>query len=68
MQEIIRFDPIVVYRAVLGMVRTNTYVAVDQISSEAVVIDPADRGSWIVEQAQQHNWAITSVWFTHAHF
>jgi hydroxyacylglutathione hydrolase len=68
MQEIIRFDSIVVYRAVLGMVRTNTYVAVDQTSSEAVVIDPADRGSWIVEQAQQHNWAITSVWFTHAHF
>jgi len=68
MQEILRFDSIVVYRAVLGMVRTNTYIAVDQASSQAVVVDPADRGSWIVEQAQQHSWTISSVWFTHAHF
>ncbi len=60
MLEIISFS--------LGPVLTNTYLVADTSSGEAVVIDPADEGQIIVKEAEKHNWRISSIWLTHAHF
>lgn len=68
MEEILRLDSLVIYRAVLGMVQTNTYLAVDTEAGEAVVVDPAAKGHWIMEKVRQSGWRLTSVWLTHAHF
>lgn len=52
----------------LGPVMTNTYLIADDQSGEAVVIDPADEGEWIVSEAEERGWRIVSIWLTHAHF
>ncbi|MGB9591759.1 MAG: MBL fold metallo-hydrolase [Candidatus Kryptoniota bacterium] len=57
-----------IYPFVLGMVQTNTYLIGDNESKEAVVIDPADDGREIVDEARQRQWTIKSIWITHAHF
>ena len=53
---------------VLGMVDTNTYLVADESTQEAVVIDPAWQGEYIVEEARQRGWSIQHIWLTHAHF
>lgn len=52
----------------LGPVMTNSYLVADASSGEAVVIDPADEGEKIVQEAQRRGWRIGSIWLTHAHF
>jgi glyoxylase-like metal-dependent hydrolase (beta-lactamase superfamily II) len=52
----------------LGPVVTNTYIAGDENTGEAVVIDPADEGRRIAGELQKRNWRIVSIWLTHAHF
>lgn len=47
---------------------TNTYLIADDLTGEAVVIDPADEGERIVSEAEKHGWRIGSIWLTHAHF
>lgn len=47
---------------------TNSYLVADSDSSEAVVIDPADKGRMIVGEAGKHGWHIGNIWLTHAHF
>lgn len=47
---------------------TNTYLIADDATGEAVVIDPADEGERIVEEARKRGWRIGSIWLTHAHF
>jgi glyoxylase-like metal-dependent hydrolase (beta-lactamase superfamily II) len=52
----------------LGVVETNTYLAADAATGEAVVIDPADSGEKIVAEAEKRGWRIGNIWLTHAHF
>jgi glyoxylase-like metal-dependent hydrolase (beta-lactamase superfamily II) len=52
----------------LGLAMTNTYLLGDPDRGEAIVIDPAWDGEFIVEEARNRNWRITSIWLTHAHF
>jgi glyoxylase-like metal-dependent hydrolase (beta-lactamase superfamily II) len=52
----------------LGPVETNTYLVADASTGQAVVIDPADQGERIVQEASQRGWRIGSIWLTHAHF
>ncbi len=52
----------------LGPVQTNAYLVADPQSGEAVVIDPAWDGQFILEEARRGGWRITSIWLTHAHF
>ena len=52
----------------LGPVLTNTYLIADDETGEAVVIDPADDGKRIVDDATKRGWRIGSIWLTHAHF
>lgn len=47
---------------------TNTYLIADDLTGEAVVIDPADEGERIVSEAEKRGWRIGSIWLTHAHF
>lgn len=52
----------------LGPVMTNTYIIADDISGEAVVIDPADEGKRIAQEIEKRGWHLVSIWLTHAHF
>ena len=52
----------------LGPVLTNSYLVADDDSGRAVVIDPADSGHMLVEEAQNNGFMIEAVWLTHAHF
>ena len=52
----------------LGPVMTNTYLIADDLTGEAIVIDPADEGERIVSEAEKRGWRIGSIWLTHAHF
>lgn len=53
---------------VLGPVQTNAYLIASSETKEAVILDPAWDGPFIVEVAQSRGWKITQVWLTHAHF
>jgi hydroxyacylglutathione hydrolase len=53
---------------VLGPVETNAYLLGDDVTREAVVIDPAWDGDVIANKAAQMGWQIKSMWLTHAHF
>jgi hydroxyacylglutathione hydrolase len=53
---------------VLGPVETNAYLVADTESGDAVVVDPAWDGAFIVEHAVQRGWQIRQFWLTHAHF
>ncbi len=52
----------------LGPVQTNTYLVADSQRGECMVIDPAWDGERILAAARKHNWRITNIWLTHAHF
>jgi glyoxylase-like metal-dependent hydrolase (beta-lactamase superfamily II) len=52
----------------LGSVATNTYLIADDEGGEAAVIDPADDGERIVQEASRRGWRIANIWLTHAHF
>ena len=47
---------------------TNTYLIADDLTGEAIVIDPADEGERIVSEAEKRGWRIGSIWLIHAHF
>ena len=52
----------------LGPASTNAYLVADSETKEAVVIDPAWDGHIILKAAQDRNWRIGHLWYTHAHF
>jgi hydroxyacylglutathione hydrolase len=53
---------------VLGPVQTNSYLAADERTGEAVVIDPAAEGEVILAEVFRRGWRVGSIWLTHAHF
>lgn len=57
-----------ILRLTQGATMTNAYVVGDETSETAVVIDPAWDGAEIHEEAKAHEWRITNIWLTHAHF
>jgi glyoxylase-like metal-dependent hydrolase (beta-lactamase superfamily II) len=52
----------------LGPVLTNSYLVADKKTGDAVVIDPADEGKLIAEDAEKKGFQIKEIWLTHAHF
>ncbi len=52
----------------LGPASTNAYLIADPDTKEAAVIDPAWDGHIILKAAQDRNWRIGHLWYTHAHF
>jgi len=52
----------------LGPAQTNSYLVADPRTKEAVVIDPSWDGHIILKAAQERDWRIGHLWYTHAHF
>ena len=53
---------------VLGPVATNTYLAGDPETNQAVIIDPAWDGGRLAGEITKGGWQISAIWLTHAHF
>jgi len=52
----------------LGVTMTNAYIAAEQESGKAVVIDPGYEGQAIFEELDNRGWQLEAIWLTHAHF
>ncbi len=52
----------------LGAMNTNCYLIWDAASREAIVVDPADSGEFILEKLGELQLTPTEIVFTHAHF
>jgi len=57
-----------VTKITLGALATNCYFIWDAKSREAVIIDPADSGEFLIEVANELALTPTAIVFTHAHF
>ncbi|NJD56771.1 MAG: MBL fold metallo-hydrolase [Nitrospirae bacterium] len=53
---------------VVGPLQVNCYIAYDENSLEAIVIDPGDQPDLILKIAKNHDLRITSIVCTHGHF
>jgi hydroxyacylglutathione hydrolase len=52
----------------LGPAMTNAYLIAGSNHNNAVVIDPAWNGNFILQEAAARGWEINQIWLTHAHF
>ncbi|MDQ3008053.1 MAG: MBL fold metallo-hydrolase [bacterium] len=52
----------------LGELDTNTYLVLDEVSDQAVLIDPADQGSFLSEEILRHQADLQAIILTHGHF
>lgn len=59
---------VVVNGYVVGMIQTNVYFLHREGEREAVLVDPADHGSALTDEAERLGLKITSILLTHAHF
>lgn len=57
-----------IIRLTLGPLPNNVYLLGDQISGDAVVIDPSFDSQAVLAQAEALGWTLRSVWLTHGHF
>lgn len=55
-------------RLTVGPLMENCYLLADEISSEAVLIDPGDEAERLLEALKQANLTLKEIWLTHAHF
>lgn len=55
-------------RLTLGIASTHCYIVGDTAAKEALVIDPVDQASLILQTAQEAGWTIKLILATHAHF
>lgn len=53
---------------VLGMIQTNCYIVSNEVTKEAVVIDPADHADIIEQYIKQNDLVCKAVLLTHGHF
>jgi glyoxylase-like metal-dependent hydrolase (beta-lactamase superfamily II) len=52
----------------LGEHGANCYIVADKAKKEAVIIDPADAGEFLVEKVSQYDLSVKRVLATHGHF
>lgn len=52
----------------LGDLITNTYLIIDDLTQECVVIDPADDAQFISDEILRQNLTLTKIIATHGHF
>lgn len=55
-------------RMTLGVCATNCYFLYKEGKSEAIVVDPADRGADIYHALRQKGFEVTAILLTHGHF
>jgi glyoxylase-like metal-dependent hydrolase (beta-lactamase superfamily II) len=60
--------PIKVHMLPLGMLQTNCFIVADDETLEAIVIDPADQASQILQLIESENYVVKEVLATHGHF
>jgi glyoxylase-like metal-dependent hydrolase (beta-lactamase superfamily II) len=53
---------------VLGPLTNNTYLLVDEASRDAIVIDPSFGINTVIDEIDQHQWKLSRILLTHAHF
>ena len=51
----------------VGPFAENCYLVIDEASGRAVLIDPGDEGSRIVEMVESSGAVLDAIWLTHAH-
>jgi glyoxylase-like metal-dependent hydrolase (beta-lactamase superfamily II) len=51
----------------VGPFAENCYLAVDEASGHAVLIDPGDEGARIVDMVRRSGATLDAIWLTHAH-
>jgi hydroxyacylglutathione hydrolase len=51
----------------VGPFQENSYLVVDETASRAVLIDPGDEGSLLVEMVRNSGATLDAIWLTHAH-
>lgn len=53
---------------ILGNLQTNCYMLWNDLSDEAIIIDPADDGDFLSEELLRSNLKLTAIVLTHGHF
>jgi glyoxylase-like metal-dependent hydrolase (beta-lactamase superfamily II) len=59
---------LVVEHLVVGPLQSNCFIVGDEVSGEAVIIDPGEDAEMILAAVKRRSWTITAVLNTHAHF
>lgn len=57
-----------VTKLVLGMVQTNCYLVIDEVTKEALIIDPADHAKSIADKVEKEGLNPKGILLTHGHF
>lgn len=52
---------------VVGPFQENCYLLADEVSGEAVLIDPGDDGERLLDAVREAGCTLTAIWLTHAH-
>ncbi len=52
----------------VGQMAANCYLLIDQVSGEALIIDPGDDPEYIIEQIEKHKATPKIIMATHGHF
>lgn len=52
----------------LGELETNCYLVWNEASNDAVIVDPAASGDFIVEEVLKRQLEPSAIWLTHGHF
>ncbi|MBI5058060.1 MAG: MBL fold metallo-hydrolase [Nitrospirae bacterium] len=58
----------VIKKLVIGPLQENCYIVADEISDQAIVIDPGDEPDRVIELIKDSGLQVNSVILTHAHF
>ncbi len=56
-----------ILQMVVGPIETNCYIAVNEKTKEAVVIDPGDEGTRIVDEIKKAGLKVQGIFLTHGH-
>ena len=59
---------LVVEHLVVGPLQSNCYIVGDEVSREAVIIDPGEDGDMILAAVKRRSWTVKAILNTHAHF
>jgi glyoxylase-like metal-dependent hydrolase (beta-lactamase superfamily II) len=55
-------------KTTLGELETNSYLLWDDSDNQAVIVDPAASGDFIVQQVLDQHFEPSAIWLTHGHF
>ena len=58
----------IVKRMVVGPLQENTYIIGDEVSKEAMVIDPGDEPDRVLDEIKTNSLEVIAIVLTHAHF